>query len=292
MKLALGTVQFGLAYGVSNQSGQVSQLEVESILQEAWRQGIDTLDTAVLYGDSESVLGAVGVEQFRIVSKLPGLPDDLDDASSISGWVQEQVESSLERLRVQQLDSLLLHRCDDLLGNRAESLYEALIAIQRHGLTGGIGVSVYSPQQASTISDRFSIQMVQAPGNLLDRRLESSGVLDQLHHANVDVHMRSLFLQGLLLDSAARKKEYFARWSPLWADYEHWLQEDSITGLQACLAYGNGLEAVSKMVVGVESREQLLEIVDAARCASIQLPEGLSSHDLDLIDPSTWSRAN
>ena len=87
MKLALGTVQFGLDYGVSNISGQVGVSEVRSVLQEARRHSIDTLDTAAVYGNSESVLGEIGVDQFNIITKLPPIPKDV---SNIDLWVSSQ----------------------------------------------------------------------------------------------------------------------------------------------------------------------------------------------------------
>ena len=125
-RLALGTVQFGLRYGVANTSGQVSLDEVTAILQQAWAAGVDTLDTAIAYGESEQRLGEIGVEGWRVVSKLPAMPSDPSD---IGGWVEDAVECSLRRLNIDCLYGLLLHRSQQLLEPRGEDLYASLVEL-------------------------------------------------------------------------------------------------------------------------------------------------------------------
>ena len=112
MKLALGTAQFGLDYGLSNTSGQVKIPEVKSILEEAKKYNIDTLDTAIAYGNSESVLGEIGVDKFNVVTKLPPIPKDISD---IDLWVNNQVKSSFKKMHVNSVSGLLLHKSSDLL---------------------------------------------------------------------------------------------------------------------------------------------------------------------------------
>src|SRR3979490_7479 len=104
-RLALGTVQFGQRYGVANDSGQVPSAAVRAILLRAAEAGIDTLDNAIAYGDSETRLGAVGVSSWRVITKLPSPPDNVSDAGQ---WVYAQVRGSLQRLRVGQLEGVLL----------------------------------------------------------------------------------------------------------------------------------------------------------------------------------------
>ena len=112
MKLALGTVQFGLNYGIANLAGQVGLTEAQAILSHARKCGLDTLDTAVNYGDSEQRLGEIGVTDWQVISKLPALPEQCDDVATS---VRNQVQASLERLRNTKLQGLLLHRPEQLL---------------------------------------------------------------------------------------------------------------------------------------------------------------------------------
>ena len=111
-RLALGTAQFGLPYGIANQAGQVSRKDVSAMLQLAASNGIDTLDTAIAYGESEKSLGQAGTQGFRVVTKLPALPDD---CPQVIPWVSEQVDASFTRLGVSSVYGLLLHRPEQLL---------------------------------------------------------------------------------------------------------------------------------------------------------------------------------
>jgi aryl-alcohol dehydrogenase-like predicted oxidoreductase len=143
-RLALGTAQFGQPYGVANTCGQLAPHAVAAILELAAGQGVDTLDTAIAYGGSEAALGAAGVSAWRVISKLPALPGGTGD---ITGWVREQVQGSLARLRVTQLDGLLLHRPADLLGPYGASLRDSLAGLKAAGLIAAAGVSIYDPRE-------------------------------------------------------------------------------------------------------------------------------------------------
>ena len=167
MKLALGTVQFGLKYGVANQTGQVSRSEAKAILQLALANEIDTIDTAIAYGESESCLGEVGTENFKLITKLPPLPHE---SINVAAWVNQQVNESLSRMRVSALYGLLLHRSDQLLGPNGADLFRSLQALKDKKKVQKVGVSIYSPDELSALKS-YSFDIVQAPFNLLDQRL-------------------------------------------------------------------------------------------------------------------------
>ena len=209
----MGSVQFGLAYGVANSDGQVSQLEVTSILTEAIAQGIDTVDTAIAYGESEHVLGNVGMDKWQVVSKLPAVPKDCLD---VEAWVEAQVAGSLQRLRVTCLYGLLLHRPEQLLEARGDRLHAALRALQARGVVRKIGVSVYEPAELDRLVPCMPFELVQVPFNLLDTRMVTSGWLARLQQSGCEVHARSIFLQGLLLMPASARPAKFDRWQALW----------------------------------------------------------------------------
>lgn len=285
MKLALGTVQFGLDYGIANQRGQVSQDEARSILDHAKAHGIGTLDTAINYGNSEQRLGEIGVMGWQVISKLPALPDQCQDVET---WVRSEVQASLERLRITSLRGLLLHRPEQLLGKHGEKIYQALLTLKQQGLVEKTGVSIYDPAELDPLAQRFQLDIVQAPFNILDRRLITSGWLDRLAQMNIELHTRSLFLQGLLLMPAAKRPGKFNRWQPIWQRWEQWLAETGLTPLQACLRDVLAQTGIARVIVGVDSLVQLKEILLAAEGAPPELPEALHSNDLDLIDPVRW----
>ena len=286
-RLALGTVQFGLDYGVANQTGQVEYSEVEQILSVAKANGIDILDTAIAYGTSEDVLGKAGIDGFRVVTKLPSLPVDQSD---IAAFVRDRVGSSLNRLGQERLYGLLLHRSQDLLGFNGTQLIRSIADLKNDGFVQKIGVSIYSPDELEVVRNKIKIDLVQAPLNVVDRRLETSGWLDCLKDDGIEVHTRSAFLQGLLLMERSKMPQKFYRWSSLWDMWYENLRESGASPLEACLAYPLSLKQVDKVVVGVDSVKHLNAILTAANSV-YRAPDTsfMLSTDTNLINPSNWN---
>jgi aryl-alcohol dehydrogenase-like predicted oxidoreductase len=283
--LALGTVQFGMSYGVANQQGQVGIEMAEKILNYAWTKGIDTLDTAIAYGNSEQTLGEIGVEAWRIVTKLPSLPTDI---TNISEWLETSLQASLERLKVKTVYGLLLHKPQDLLGNQGQELYKAVCHVKARGWVEKIGISIYHPQELERLVNSFHIDIVQTPFSVLDQRLITSGWLDTLDQRGIEIHIRSIFLQGLLLMEPSQRPQYFSRWNKLWQKWQKWLLENDLTSLQACLRFALQQPKFDRVIVGVESLTQLQEILAATSGSIPKLPDEFQCDDLDLICPTHW----
>ena len=287
MRLALGTVQFGLLYGVANKSGQVSQVEAKSMLRIASENGIDTLDTAIAYGESEKCLGEIGVENFKLVTKLPAMPNGCLD---INNWIHEQVTSSLLLLGVEKLYGFLLHKSQDLLGPDGPELYRALDSLKEKGLVKKIGVSIYSPNELESLKKDFSFDLIQAPFNLIDQRLLHSGWMKKLKDSGVEIHTRSVFLQGLLLMKETDIQPKFSPWKHLWKKWHDWLAENNVSALQGSLAFPLSFPEIARVVVGADSHHQLKEIINAtSNLLNTDLPNLLSA-DENLINPVNWSK--
>lgn len=287
MKLALGTVQFGLDYGVANASGRVTAEEANAILRRAQVCGMDTLDTAIAYGDSEAVLGQLGIGQWKTITKLPAVPDDCQD---VVRWAHDQIQLSLTRLCVKQLHGVLLHRPAQLLERMGPALYAALQSIKSQGMTRKIGVSVYDSTELDALFDAYALDLVQAPLNILDRGLVESGWASRLHDAGVEVHTRSTFLQGLLLMPATQRPAKFHRWADVWHMWDGWLEQEGITPVQACLRYVTNLSQIDRVVVGVDTVAQLNQIVKATEGKLSSLPGFHTLHDARLINPASWNQ--
>lgn len=286
-RLALGTAQFGLSYGVANQHGQVSIDQITEILRVASSVGVDTLDTAMItYGDSEQRLGEIGVSSWKVISKLPEIPADTAD---ISSWVEQSVYESLQRLQISQLYGLLLHCPNQLLGSQGKALYQSLNLMKEQGLVRKIGVSIYNPTELESLCNNFSFDLIQSPFNVLDRNLEKSGWLSQLKQLGVEIHVRSVFLQGLLLMNPLIRPAYFNRWKPLWQTWENWLADNRLTPLQGCLGCVLSNPDIDRVVVGIDSLVQLQEIIAATTEQYLIPPNNLFYDDPDLINPAQWT---
>jgi aryl-alcohol dehydrogenase-like predicted oxidoreductase len=287
MRLVLGTAQFGLAYGIANQSGQVTRKEVKSMLQLALANSMNMLDTAIAYGDSEMYLGQAGSESFRIITKLPPLPDSIIDVGS---WIQQQVNGSLSRLGVAKIYGLLLHRPDQLLSSNGVELYQGLQNLKDNGKVEKIGISIYSPSELDLLMSRYRFDLVQAPFNLVDQRLYSTGWLYRLKDSNVEIHTRSAFLQGLLLMSQPEIPNKFSAWNNLWCSWNSWLLAHNISAVQASLAFPLSFSEIDQVIVGADNANQLSQIISAAKWrADIRLPN-LKCDDENLINPANWNQ--
>lgn len=286
MKIALGTVQFGINYGVANQDGQISLADAKKIIGYASSHGIETLDTAIAYGVSEQLLGEIGVNHFKVISKLPPIPEDV---TRIEEWVQGSLLGSLTRLNISGLYGLLLHRSQELCGPHREALYGALVELKKRGNVKKIGISIYSPDELDALWHTFKFDIVQAPFNIIDRRLSESGWLERLYQSGVEVHTRSAFLQGLLMMNRIERPSYFNRWQPIWEKWHSWLTENSLTPLQACLAFAMSRTEICRVVVGVDSLIHLEEILTNIPTSQLTFPASLSSNDERLINPSHWN---
>lgn len=283
---ALGTVQFGMPYGVANQQGQVRLEIVKDILTNARASGIDTLDTAINYGDSEQRLGSIGIESWKVISKLPKMPESTPD---MLYWVQETVSSSLDRLQLPKLYGLLLHHPEQLLQTEGRELYSSLKILKEEGWVDKIGISIYSPRELDALSNYFAFDLVQSPCNILDRNLVQSGWLARLKQSEVEIHVRSVFLQGLLLMKPQERPEKFNRWQSFWNQWDDWLHQSHISPLQACLNYVFSLPDISKIVIGIDSLSQLEEILNIKK-VNLEFPDFIANNDSDLIYPSNWAK--
>lgn len=287
-RLALGTAQFGMSYGIANKRGRITDDEALGILRHARSCGMDTLDTAAAYGESEALLGRLGISEsdWRVVTKLPSLPPGVADTAV---WADRVVRESLKRLRIPHLYGLLLHRDADLTGREGPHLYGVLRALKEEGKVEKIGVSIYDPEVLPSLIPHFDLDLIQAPLNVLDRRFITTGWLDRLHEREIECHVRSVFLQGLLLMGQSERPAPFARWTSLWDAWDKWLLDGGLTPLQACLAFALADTRISKVVVGVDNLKQLEEILLATDTQAGEFPDDLSVSDVDLINPSHWS---
>lgn len=290
MKLGLGTVQFGMNYGISNTRGKPSDDEIKRTLDVAHGAGIQIIDTAHTYGESETALGRnlPARHDFRIVTKTPPLRTETISASDIR-QVNTAFHLSLERLRQPAIYGLLVHRASDLLAKGGEHFMAALSSLKSEGFVSKIGVSVNDQRELDALLSRFSIDMVQLPFNILDQRLLENGTLRRLDEAGIEVHSRSVFLQGLLLMNPENLEGYFrpAR-EPLRIIHE-FAKSHNMTPLEMALRFATSRKEIDYVVIGINHPEELVEILSAA-----QLPPAIDNYpdfaiqDEAILNPALW----
>jgi len=284
--LALGGAQFGLDYGISNRRGRVPFAEVEAILAKAADAGIAFVDTAPAYGDSEEVLGAIlaGDPKWRIITKtvdLSSLP-----LGAAAARLEEGLERSLLRLKRREVDTLLFHRPHDLAREDGAEIWEKAAGLKRRGLVRRLGLSIYAEADLD-LPGRRRWDVVQAPTSIVDQRLISSGAFRRLASAGVEVQVRSIFLQGLLLSPESRPAGLVSAHAASLARFRDLADRLGLTPLELCLAHVRRLPEVAICLVGISSAGELEQIL-AARLPELPDTAVLAVDAPDLVDPRRW----
>lgn len=288
-KIALGTVQFGIDYGINSSQGLTQPEEVKSILNYARSMDVDLLDTAPAYGNSEEVLGKANVDDFKIVTKTRYF-DNFEISSSDVDSIKNDFSCSLLDLRQSCIYGLLIHNATDLLKPGSKKLFNQLKEFKQEKKICKIGVSVYDNYQLQSIIENFDIDIVQLPFNILDKRLIDSGMLKTLQNRGIEVHARSVFLQGLLLMTNQNRPSKFKRWSALWKMWDDWLHDNKITALEATIRYVISMSEIEKVLVGVKTTEQLKEIIAVPNGNLPEIPKEFFINDVYLLNPSNWAK--
>jgi len=256
-RLALGTAQFGLAYGLNNQAGQPSPEAVADVLAAAQAAGLTLLDTAAAYGNSEARLGelAGANSAFELITKLPAGPP---------AQVAQQLAESLGRLRRAQLYGVLFHAFKPL--QEEPAAWQALQAARAAGQVVRIGVSLYHPHEAEwLLAEGYDLDLVQVPYNVFDQRF--AAVLPRLAARGVEVHVRSAFLQGLLLREPATLPAFFRPLAPKLTQLRALAAEAGVPLPALLLLFAAYAPGVARAVVGVDSVANLTENLAAAQYA-------------------------
>jgi aryl-alcohol dehydrogenase-like predicted oxidoreductase len=280
-KLSLGTVQFGLNYGVTNKSGVIGIEDINKIIKLLRKNGIKNIDTAPNYGDAEKKLGRLGISDFQVCSKVSKIVSQKPRKE-----IFETINRSLRDLKINKLEELLMHHPWDLRLEHGRQVIGALKDLKDQGLVNKIGVSVYNPDEALEFLDIFDFDVIQAPVNILDQRFLEEGFQEVLSNKNVELHARSPFLQGLLLDQSDHKKGRLSDLNIILEDWREWLKKNELKALDAALSFVVAQPLISKVIFGVSGISDFVEITNANYYFN-SWPDFNCSSNL-LLDPRNW----
>jgi len=277
-KIALGTVQFGLDYGITNHDGQTEIGEVKRILNFAKANKVNLLDTAADYGESERVLGMTNIDDYNIITKTISLKNNIEE-------VIDGLYKSLENLNQKKVEGLLIHNIEDIKSKQFNTLFNKLNELKKKGVIKKIGFSTYTPEQVDFLLENFEFELIQIPFNVFDTRLIQGGQLDALKNKNMEIHARSVFLQGILLDFD-NQTSYFSTWQKQFSMYQLMVEKSGLTLLEYALNFALNIQEIDKVLVGVDSEKQLKEIFKAIKVRNNL--DAFSINDINLINPSLW----
>lgn len=298
MKLCIGTVQFGMDYGVQGAARPPVE-DAVAMLDYAIQNGVDAIDTAVSYGEAEKVVGeflgrkTVPRESLQVISKF-GM--DVFAGAGAAEWpkrLRAAAEASLARLRTEYLDAFICH-VPTAAGNAAVT--DAMVALRETGLARHIGFSVYGTDEARASLAAKAVDFMQVPFSVLDQRMAREGVFAAAEERGVDVHARSAFVQGLMLMPVESIPERVAAARPYVAGLDVLCRERGISRRALALAFVKAQRGISHLLFGVDGMGQLKEIVadfalDVPREAVEAIAARMAEVPSEIFMPNRWRKA-
>lgn len=274
-KLVLGTVQFGLQYGV-NSAGRPSEETVKNILSKAAKGGIITLDTSSAYGNSEEILGECTTpeEGFKIVSKYPKGETP----------VGEMFNGSLNRLKVKGLYGYLLHHFEVYKNN--PKVWDEFVALKESGKVQKIGFSLYSPEELQFILDNKSpFDLIQVPFNIFDKKFLP--LMKEVHEKGVEVHVRSTFLQGLFFKDRETLPEKLRPLKRYLLELDDFSRQSGLSISEIALNYNLQNPYIDGVLIGVDNISQLQMNLASVKDTSIDV--NIEVKEKELLNPVNWN---
>lgn len=287
-KMCLGTAQFGLRYGIANRGARVSKVEAFKILESASQRGINTLDTAYAYGQSENIVGKFRMRNnnnLKIISKLPSI-NKFDKSR-----VEDLFYTSLNRLKISKIYGYLIHEFDDFL--KYANIWGILEKFKKQGLIQKIGFSLYRPGELKTIiKNKVNFDIIQFPYSIFDRRFDR--YFNVLKEKGIEVHARSLFLQGLVFLRPAGLPKKLIKAKVFIKKLHQIAAQEAISIDALCLNFALLNPSVDKVIFGVDNLAQLETNIGsinmAARVKNIYHKlKKLSIGDERILLPNEWN---
>lgn len=284
-KIILGTVQFGLNYGINNINGKPKQAEVNDILDMAFNNKIRMLDTAEAYGDSQEVIGNYHLQsqnRFEVITKFGAKRNDLPQI------ISERVQKDLDLMKLNSLYAYMFHSFDDLKGH-FDNFKSELLKLKQQGKIKRLGVSIYTNEEAEQVLSYSDIDLVQLPFNLLDNMNLRGAILKKMKERGIEIHTRSVFLQGLFFmkDVPAKLQEL----KPLLQHIDRIATQNKCTVNDLALNYALTQNLIDKVLIGVDTTTQLQENIDSMRRDTISISEidQIEVKETTLLNPANWN---
>ncbi len=296
-ELCLGTVQFGMKYGINNQIGrQPTREESFEMMDYALEHGIHTIDTAAAYGEAELILGSylkshAKGKNVKVISKLR--PNVLRAGESPERIILQECKESLRRLSVEQLDGYLLHTPEYIYN---EEVMESLVMLKREGYVNNIGVSIYDLKEGYAAVESGVVDYIQLPYSILDQRGIKEGFIAAAKKAGIKIFTRSAFLQGLFMVEHDLIPEHLQKAVPYLENMENILKEYEADKISAILQFVKFEKEIDYLVFGVERKEQLEEDLRKASQTDVpveciqRLKKEINNVEQAVIFPSLWAK--
>ena len=286
-KIVLGSAQWGSNYGVSNINGKTAYKEMLNILSIAHSKGIRLIDTAPAYGGAEESLSKQNFSGFNFITKTQRFSKceiTKDDIIKLT----LAFNKSLDLFGENHLYGILVHHAPDVMVKGGEYICEVLNNFRNKGLVKKIGVSIYDSKNLDSICERLKPDIVQLPINVIDQGFIKDGTLKYLKNKGIEIHARSIFLQGLLLMSPSQIPAYFKPWAHILNVWHLACHNQKFDFLEAALNFVIKIKEIDYCILGFEDSTQLTQCILTLSDKREFNAVNIDSSDIDLVNPTKW----
>lgn len=280
-KLILGTANFDMNYGLKNRYKKLEKTEIKKIIYYLKEKKINYIDTSQNYNNTEKILGNLNIKNFKITTKFTFAQDT-------SALVKEKFLTTTKNLKTNFVHTIMFHRSEDLFKKNGEEVFSKMVLLKKGGYIKKIGVSVYRKEELKKVLDKYKFDVVQVPINIFNQSFLEKKFLSYMKKKKVEIHARSIFLQGLLLMREKEIPKNLLKNSNLFQKWNLWLKKNKITNLEACLNFVTKQKSVKKIIFGVDSLKQLKEILNFKMSKKIFNFDNLNTKIPKLINPQEW----
>lgn len=287
-KFILGTAQLGDKYGINNPNASKSKKNSLKILKFAKNFGINAIDLADKYKSYQSIFKIFKLKEWKVSMKISS---NIINKSYSKNKFENIFFKTLSHLGKKKIEYFFFHNSSDLNSKNGKKVFSYLIDLKKKGLIKKIGISIYAPNELYNLLKNFRFDVIQLPLNIFDRRFCQDKIVKKLQRNKIEVHVRSIFLQGLLLSNKKiLKKKYFRNNYSLdaWFNY---VKENKKNAVAECLNFVLKKKFVNKIVIGVNKLEHLKLIIKKINSKiNIEDLDKFQNHDINLIDPRRWKK--
>lgn len=286
MKLVIGSSQLGMKYGILK--NKINHKEIKKIEKLIFNSKIGIIDTADSYGKSEFIIGQSKLRKLKIITKIKLPKNKKKIPENLYNWLLNKFINLKKKIKKNSIHAILLHNQKDLESRNGKNLLESLKKIKKKKIINNIGVSIYEPNDIYKICNMFTPDLIQIPFSIFDTRLLNGNLINFLKKNKIKIFVRSIFLQGLLLNEHKNlkiDKKLVIKIN----SFKKWCKEKKISYLKACIHFIKRFKKIDYIVVGFNDADQLKEIIKTFREKNIYIPNIFSVKNSKLIDPRNWS---
>tara|TARA_B100001250_G_C19811610_1_gene795949 strand:+ start:626 stop:1498 length:873 start_codon:yes stop_codon:yes gene_type:complete len=285
-KIILGTVQFGLNYGINNKKGIPSKNEIFKIFNYAFDNKIRILDSAEVYGNSHSLIGEFHTENptkvFDIITKIP---------KGFDGDFKKKIDNYLSELKVNSLKSIFFHSYSDIKKNNVT--LKDMVYLKNLGIVESIGVSVYNDFEILDSLNYDEIDIIQMPFNLFDNSSIKNNLMNKIKEKGKIIHSRSVFLQGLFfVDIKKTKNKVALKLTKELNIIKSISKKYKISIAELAINYCNFNQKIDHILIGVDNLNHLKEnlnfLNNEISSDLINQIDNIKIKDPKLLNPSLW----